>query len=97
MSNEHEEDFALTTDDIIEARISHVLTIWPKLNMSMLQVGIGTALSPKMWHPVFNRMIEEGKISRREFVGKGPTGRDQSFTIISLIDRTESTEVTTNE
>lgn len=90
MSNdtEHEdEQFVSATEELIEARIIHVLTIWPKLNPSMLQVGIGTALSPKMWHPVLDRLISEGKVIKQELSGRGPTGRDQIFTIISLVTK----------
>lgn len=87
MSGDEEHDFVETTDSLIEDRIVHVLTIWPKINMSMLQVGIGTAISPKMWHPIFNKLLADGKIVRQEFVGKGPTGRDQSYIVVSLVPK----------
>ena len=79
-----ESSFVSASDELIEARILHVLTVWPKLNPSMLQVGIGTALSPKMWHPVLERLIAEGKVVKYELSGRGPTGRDQIFTVLRL-------------
>lgn len=89
MQSEHDDDdhFVSATDDLIEARIIHVLTVWPKLSPSMLQVGIGTALSPKMWHPILERLMSEGRIVKSELSGRGPTGRDQTFTILSLASK----------
>lgn len=85
MSNQ-EEDFVETTELLIREKITHVLTIWPKISPSMLQVGIGTAISPKMWHPVFEQMLAEGLITRNEQYGRGPSGRDQTFITISLAE-----------
>lgn len=84
MSIEEEQDFEAATTDLIRSKILHVLRIYPKVSMSMLQVGIGTAISPKMWHPIFQSLKKEGKIKEETVAAQGPTGRDQSFTIISL-------------
>lgn len=81
---EHEEEFIETTDDIIRERILYVLSIWPKISPTMLQVGIGTALSPKMWRPIFEKLITEGKIQQTVSSSKSPAGRDQTHITVSL-------------
>lgn len=86
-----EEDFVdLSRHDaaekIIQDKIMHTLSIYPKLSMSMLQVGIGTALTPKLWHPVFERLLKEGKITKQEITAHTPTtGREQVYTIVSKV------------
>lgn len=82
-----EEDFVPVVENVIQERIIHVLTIWPKISLSMLQVGIGTAISPKLWHPVYQKLKAEGRILESEFVAKGPTGRDQTYKIVSLVNQ----------
>ena len=84
MSIEEEQDFEAATTDLIRNKILHVLKIYPRISMSMLQVGIGTAISPKMWHPIFDSLKKEGKIDEKTVAAQGPSGRDQSHTIISL-------------
>lgn len=79
-----EEDFVPIAHDVIREKIIHVLTIWPILSPSMLQVGIGTALTPKLWHPVLNNLIIEGVVKREEYRAKTPTNRDQVYTRLSL-------------
>lgn len=83
MSIEPEEDFIPISESLIQDKILHTLSIWPRISPSMLQVGIGTAISPKMWHPIYERLIKEGRVLREEVSGRGPTGRDQTYTIIS--------------
>lgn len=84
MDAEVEDDFVPIVRDVIEAKILHVLTIWPKLSPSMLQVGIGTAVTPKLWHPILASLIAEGRVTRREVQAKAPSGRDQTYVVISL-------------
>lgn len=93
MTTIHTDTTTLEEDDFIELRearevirrkILHTLKIWPKLSPSMLQVGIGTSLSSRMWHPVLDQLIREGKVIRTEQQAKSHIGRDQIYTIISL-------------
>jgi hypothetical protein len=81
------EDYVAITQPHIRAKIIHTLSIWPKLSPSMLQVGIGTALSPKLWHPILNQLIEEGTIIREELSAKSAAGRDQVYTILQLAQK----------
>lgn len=80
-----EDDFVPLTNSIIRARILHTLMIYPKISNSMLQVGIGTAIGPKMWHPVMAELKSDGIVQEVEQVAKGPTGRDQTYKILSLV------------
>lgn len=85
MSEDQENDFVSVTEDLIEARIIHVLTIYKGISNSMLQVGIGPAISPRMWHPIMKRLKDSGRINETELVAKGPTGRDQTYKQLWLI------------
>lgn len=70
---------ALTREKII-----HVLTVWPRLSPSMLQIGLGTGLSSRLWRPILETLITEGIVIREEVTARSPIGRDQSYTILSL-------------
>jgi len=78
------EDFVPMAEQVIRSKIIHVLAIWPQLSPSMLQVGIGTALTPKLWHPVLALLEQEGVVIRREVHRKTPLGRDQVYTVLEL-------------
>lgn len=70
----------------IKAKILHVLSIYPKLNHSMLQVGIGPSIAPDIWRPVLQALIAAGWVSYREVETTGPTGRSQNAGILSLTE-----------
>lgn len=72
------------TEGWIETRILHILGIYPKLSNSMLQVGMGTSLPPKIWKPVLVRMINEGTLISSSVSSLTPDGRAQSYTVISV-------------
>lgn len=84
MNAEVEDDFVSITEDTIRNKIVHVLTVYPKVSKSMLQVGIGTAVSPKIWHVVLDHLISEGRVQQEQLSLTGPTGREQTYTIIQL-------------
>lgn len=73
-------------EDVIRGRILHTLGIYPKQSYSMLQVAIGTGLSPQLWHPVLDRMLNEGIVHKRQVTETTPSGRSQVYTIISLAE-----------
>lgn len=81
-----EDDFTpLTSDQIIREKILQTLNIYPKISPTMLQVGIGTSITPKMWHPILDKLIEEGLVKRvARQAPNNVSGRDQTYTIISL-------------
>lgn len=78
-------DLGKIAEDAIRTRIAHVLSIYPALSMSMLQVGIGTGIQPAMWHVVLERMVEDGIISKRQVKATNPlTSREQVYTLVEL-------------
>jgi hypothetical protein len=70
----------------IAQRIKHVLLHFPKLSHSMLQIGLGPAMSVKVWRPVLDEMIVEGEIVVETVHTTTPSGRSQTYTIISLAE-----------
>jgi hypothetical protein len=86
MSIEEESDFAVITSDLIRDKILHTLKIYPRLSMSMLQVGIGTAISSKIWHPIFMQLKTEGRVKVEHTSARSPAGRDQTYQVISLVE-----------
>ena len=77
-----------TMVDTIQKRILHTLQIYPKLSHSMLQVGIGTGLSPALWHPVLDKMVQDGRIVRHQVKATNPvTSREQEYTIIEIVQQ----------
>ena len=65
-------------------KLTHVLSIYPKVSVSMLQVGIGTSVPPALWKPIMEKMINDGRIKRELRSAQTPEGRGQTYTIISL-------------
>lgn len=84
--DEHETDFVPAAEKIIRDKIIQTLTIWPRLSMSMLQVGIGTALTPKLWHPVMDRLLADGVVIKEEIRAKSTLGRDQTYVVVRLAE-----------
>jgi len=74
----------IDTDKTIRDKIIHVLSIYPQISTSMLQIGVGTSLMPALWKPVLEKMIEEGIVKRVRKTVVTPTDRQQSYTILSL-------------
>jgi hypothetical protein len=73
-------------DYLWRERILHVLRIYPRISPSMLQVGIGPAIPASVWKPVMEQLIMENLIRRETIPLKGPSGRDNSYTILSLVE-----------
>lgn len=86
---EEEEAVTVSSEKEIVERIKHILSIYPKLSWSQLQVSIGTANPPKSWKPVAEKMIAEGIMLRSTIYKPAPTGRVQSYTILELADKSE--------
>ncbi|MGE3487297.1 MAG: hypothetical protein AB7L09_21475 [Nitrospira sp.] len=70
----------------IKAKILHVLSVYPRLNHSMLQVGIGPSIAPDIWRPVLLMLIDAGYVKYESIETTGPTGRSQQAGILSLTD-----------
>lgn len=66
-------------------RIINTLTVYKRLSPSMLQIGIGPSLSPKIWRPILEQLIADGKVKQEEEIHTLPSGRVRSYTVISLV------------
>ncbi len=63
------------TVDLIRMKILHILTIYPKISMPMIQVGVGTSLMPALWKPILNQLIVEDLVRMDEFTAVTPSNR----------------------
>ena len=77
-----------TDEPAIRSRVIHVLSLYPRLNHTMLQVGLGTGFPPRFWRPILLKMIQEGVIGQTEEMRTGPTGRYNMYTFLYLADKT---------
>jgi hypothetical protein len=79
----------------LRSKIIHVLSVYPKLSPSMLQVGLGTSLPPNIWKPHLEDLIIEGVIIRNQKVVESPIGRTQNYVILELAPDPTIAEVPT--
>lgn len=70
--------------DHIEEKILFVLRIYPRISPTMLQVGLGTSVSSKMWRPILDALIRKGLVKQEYVQETSPADRIQSYTVISL-------------
>lgn len=68
----------------MEEKIKHVLEIFPIISPTMLQIGIGPQVPPKVWRPVLNRLIDEGIVVQDTVGAQNTTGRHLSYTRLFL-------------
>lgn len=68
-------------------KITHILIIFPRVSPSMLQVGLGTSLSPQVWKPVWKHMIAHGWAVEKNETHVSSAGRRQTYTIYCLTER----------
>jgi hypothetical protein len=70
--------------DEIRERIIHTLSVYPKLNPTMLGMGIGPYIPSRLWNPVLEELIKADVVSR-EFINIESVGhRNKLYTILSL-------------
>lgn len=71
-------------DDImvLKGKLRHILTIYPRLSHSMIQVAMG--IPAREWRPVLQMMISEGEVTTNSVELETPAGRIQQYTIIAL-------------
>lgn len=75
-----------TAPEDVRKRIEHVLYLYPILNHTMLQIGLGTGFRPMYWRPVLQEMVQDHTISEWQEMRAGPTGRFNMYTFIQLSD-----------
>lgn len=71
-------------DAYIRKQIVHVLTQYPGISSTMLQVGIGTSIPSKLWRPVYDAMIKAHQLIEIRETVQAPSGRYQSIKHIRL-------------
>lgn len=68
----------------IRNKILNCLGIYNRISPSMLQIGIGTSLPPKIWHPVLDDLIQSGLVVREEVKSNTLSGRPKQSVVLSL-------------
>lgn len=66
----------------VAGRILHILSIYPKISPSMLQIALN--LPARVWQPVLNNMLEKKHVHRSHVVAETPAGRTHTHTILAL-------------
>jgi len=70
----------------VATKILHILQVFPAISPSMLQIGIGSSLPAKLWRPILQQMIDD-KVVKQDFcLFPTASGRQTTYTIISLFD-----------
>lgn len=82
--NGNGDSYVSEAEKTIRERIVHILTVYPKISVSMLQIGVGTSLAPRLWKPVLEQLITEGIVVREQLNYTSPTGREQLYTSLKL-------------
>lgn len=72
--------------NLIQSKILYVLGLYPRLNRSMLQTGIGPAISPVIWRPVLEDMIARRLVREITVNVRGPTQRANSPDVLFLTE-----------
>lgn len=75
----------------IQDKILHILSVYPQISPSMLQISLN--LPASSWKPALEHLIKDEKVVRMVVVMNTPTGRLQSHTILHLT----STELRLNQ
>lgn len=84
------------SDQEIEAKILHLLNIYPVISPTMLQSGLGPYTKPALWRPVLARLVEEGKIVESQESLQTPSERYNSYSKLSLPGVTVNVPVSVN-
>jgi hypothetical protein len=71
---------------LLSEKIVFILTIYPRLMPSMLQVGIGPHINSRRWKPLVDQLIKEGKVVREEIALYTPSGQYRSYGVLRLAD-----------
>lgn len=74
---------SISSKDIVD-KLLHILDIYPVLSHTMLQAALGPKIPSRVWKPVMDQLVTEGKIKVDTIVAKNTTGRHITYTRISL-------------
>jgi len=68
----------------IEAKILHILGIYPVISPTMLQSGLGPYTKPALWRPVLAQLIADGKVVEDQESLQTPSERYNTYSKLSL-------------
>ncbi len=68
----------------IEAKILHLLRIYPIISPTMLQGGLGPYTKPAIWRPVLNQLIKDGKVIETQESRQTPAERYNTYSRLQL-------------
>lgn len=68
----------------VEARIIHLLRIYPVISPTMLQAGLGPYTKPAVWRPVLKRLVDDGKVLETQESIITPADRYNTYTKLTL-------------
>lgn len=68
----------------IEAKIVHLLGIYPIISPTMLQGGLGPAVKPSLWRPILEDLIERGIVVKTTEAKVTPAERYNTYTKLML-------------
>lgn len=71
--------------ELTAARIVHILQIYPKVSYSMLHIALGPTITASAWRPILDEMVAENVVQIDTINRTTPTGRSQTYSIISLV------------
>jgi len=69
---------------ITKSKIRHLLMISPAVGASMIQTGIGTSQSPKLWRPLLQEMVNDGEVVEQRVNTLSPHDRHQVIIVYHL-------------
>ena len=72
------------TQEAIEAKIVHLLGIYPIISPTMLQSGLGPYVKPGLWRPALAALIEAGRVKEETESLQTPSERYNTYTKLSL-------------
>ena len=74
----------------IREKIRHILSTYPQISPSHLQLSLGSSLPTSYWQPILEAMIDEKVVQRTSKVVTAPNGRTSSVTLLSLTPSDQS-------
>lgn len=72
------------SEEDVERRILHILTVYPVISPTMLQSGLGPYMKPRVWRPVLQALIANGQVVEGQDSRQTPIGRYNSYAKLYL-------------
>lgn len=68
----------------LRLKINELFGIYPKMSPTMLQAALGPSLTPRVWRPVLDAMLEDGTLRMDAVLPPTASGRSRAYTVLSL-------------